>query len=312
MGSGGTEGSGKRFPFLMATMKGISMVLLIENWVTGLLILTAISITSLQLGLIAFLSAAIGTLFGRVGGGNPLSVERGLYGYNPMLTGMALILYLEGPASWLVAIFGAVIAAAFTASVMRFLQPAGMPTLTFPYIVTTWLLMLSSYRFETFGLTEEIVPQSLSHWKLESAGEIHWSSAFLDGAGQIFFLQGFAAGLLLFLGIFIANRRMGVYALAGNFIGMITAYILGGEHTLIDAGLYGYNAILTALAVGVVFQAGGTRISVFSAVIASVLTVVIIGSVDTILLPYGLPALTMPFALSTSIFIGARMMMRHA
>ncbi|MFC5602635.1 urea transporter [Sporosarcina koreensis] len=312
MGIGGTEVSGKRFPFLLATMKGISQVLLIENWVTGLLILTAISITSIQLGLMAFLSAAIGTLIGRFGGGNPSSVERGLYGYNPMLTGMALYLFLEGPLSWGIALFGAVISAAFTASVMRFLQPAGLPTLTFPYIVTTWLLMLSSYRFETFSLTDELMPQNVSHWKLEIAGEIHWLGAFLDGAGQIFFLQGIVAGVLLFLAIFIADWQKGLYALAGNFIGMFTAYMLGGEHSLIDAGLYGYNAILTAIAVGVVFRDGVNRLSLFGAIIACVLTVVFIGSVDTVLLPFGLPALTMPFALSTSIFIGARMMMRHA
>lgn len=311
MESSGTEGRGKRFPFLLATMKGISQVILIENWVTGLLILTAIMITSLQLGLMAFLSAVVGTLFGRLGGGNPASVERGLYGYNPVLTGMALYLFLEGPVSWGIALFGAVISAAITASVMRFLQPAGMPTLTFPYIVTTWLFMLSSYRFEAFKLTDELVPQNVSHWKLEIAGKINWLGAFLDGAGQIFFLQGIVAGLLLFLGIFIANWKMGLYALAGNFIGMFTAYILGGEHTLIDAGLYGYNAILTAIAVGVVFRDGANRLSRYSAIIACVLTVVFIGSVDTVLLPFGLPALTMPFALSTSIFIGARMMMRH-
>ncbi|WHT49156.1 urea transporter [Sporosarcina thermotolerans] len=100
MESGGKKGVGKRFPLLLATMKGISQVILIENWVTGLFILTAIMITSLQLGLMAFLSAAVGTLFGRLGGGNPAIVERGLYGYNSMLTGMALFLFLEGPVSW--------------------------------------------------------------------------------------------------------------------------------------------------------------------------------------------------------------------
>ncbi|MDN4608431.1 urea transporter [Sporosarcina highlanderae] len=310
MGIGKTKGTRKRFPFLLATMRGISQVFLIGNWVTGLLILAAITITSFKLGLMAFLSAAIGTLFGRLGGGHPVSVERGLYGYNPMLTGMALFLFLEGPVSWGIALFGAAVSAAFTASVMRFLQPAGMPTLTFPYIVTTWLLMLSSYKFEAFKVTDKLVPQHLSDWKLEIAGEIHWLSAFLDGAGQIFFLQGILAGLLLFLGIFVADWKMGLYAIAGNFIGMFTAYILGGEHTLIDAGLYGYNAILTALAVGVVFRDGANRLSLYSTMISCVLTVVFIGSVDTILLPFGLPALTMPFALSTSIFIGARLMMR--
>lgn len=307
----GTIESGKRFPFLLATMKGISQVILIENWLTGLLILTAITITSLELGVIAFLSAAIGTLTGRLGGGNRESVEKGLYGYNPMLTGMALLLFLEGPASWGIALFGAVIAAAFTASMMTLLQPTGMPTLTFPYIVTTWLLLLSSYRLDTFKLTDETVPQDLSHWKLEIAGKIHWPSAFLDGAGQIFFLQGMAAGLLIFIGIFITGWKLGLYAVAGNIIGICAAYLLGAEHLLIDAGLYGYNAILTALAVGVVFREGTNRLAPYTAIIGSILTVLFIASIDTALLPFGLPALTMPFALSTSIFIGARKMMQQ-
>ena len=292
-------------------MKGISQVVLIENWVTGLFILAAITITSFQLGLIAFLSVAIGTLVGRVGGGDPVSVSQGLYGYNPMLTGMAVHLFLEGPASWGIALFGALITAAFTASVLTLLEPTGMPTLTFPYIVTTWLIMLSSYRLESLKLTDGLVPQDLSHWKLKIEGNIDWLSAFIDGAGQIFFLQGIIAGLLIFIGIFFAGLKFGMYALVGNFVAMVTAYILGAEHSLIDAGLYGYNAILTALAVGVVFRGGESWMAPLTATIGSILTVLLIASVDTILLPYGLPALTMPFALSTSIFIGARKIMQY-
>ena len=61
--------------------------------------------------------------------------------------------------------------------------------------------------------------------------------AFLDGIGQIFFLQGMVAGILIIVGIFIAGKKFGLYALMGNFIGMIVAFFLGGEHTLINAGL---------------------------------------------------------------------------
>ncbi|WP_252989988.1 urea transporter [Sporosarcina newyorkensis] len=286
----GTIGSGKGFPFLLVTMKGISQVILIENWVTGLFILTAITITSLELGVIAFLSAAIGTLTGMLGGGNRESVEKGLYGYNPMLTGMALLLFLEGPASWGIALFGAVIAAAFTGSMMNLLQHTGMPTLTFPYIVTTWLFLLSSYKLDTFELTDETVPQILAHWKLDITGKIHWTSAFLDGAGQIFFLQGIAAGVLIFIGIFIAGWKLGLYAIAGNIIGLSAAYFLGAEHLLIDAGLYGYNAILTALALGVVFRERTNRMAPYTAIIGSILTVLFLASINTALLPLGLPA----------------------
>ena len=130
--------------------------------------------------------------------------------------------------------------------------------------------------------------------------------------GQIFFLQGMVAGILVVVGIFIAGKKLGLYALLGNFIGMITAFYLGGEHTLIDAGLFGYNAILTAMAVGVVFREKTNRLAPLTAIIAVVLTVPFTAGIAAALLPLGLPALTMPFALSTSIFIGARKMMQHA
>ena len=56
------------FTFITASLKGISQVILIENAITGLLILIAITIDSYYLGIIALLSAIIGTLVGKFGG----------------------------------------------------------------------------------------------------------------------------------------------------------------------------------------------------------------------------------------------------
>ena len=54
---------------------------------------------------------------------------------------------------------------------------------------------------------------------------------------------------------------------------MIVAFFLGGEHTPINAGLFGYNAILTSMAVGVVFREKTNRLAPLSAIIGVVLTV---------------------------------------
>ena len=59
---------GSFFTFIAASLKGISQVILIENAITGLLILIAITIESYYLGIIALLSAIIGTLVGKFGG----------------------------------------------------------------------------------------------------------------------------------------------------------------------------------------------------------------------------------------------------
>ena len=53
---------GTIFPFISALLKSISQVILIENAVTGFIILIAITIDSYFLGTMTLLSAFIGTL----------------------------------------------------------------------------------------------------------------------------------------------------------------------------------------------------------------------------------------------------------
>ena len=111
--------NGKLFSFFVASLKGISQVILIENAITGLLILIAITVSSYYLGIIALLSAFIGTVVGKFGGADEHSINQGLLGYNSVLTGMALALFLSGPYMWVVALVGSAVAAIFTATIMH-------------------------------------------------------------------------------------------------------------------------------------------------------------------------------------------------
>ena len=108
--------------FIAASLKGISQVILIENAITGLLILIAITIDSYYLGIIALLSAIIGTLVGKFGGADEKTINQGLFGYNSVLTGMALALFLSGPYMWIIALVGAAVAAIFTATMYAFYE----------------------------------------------------------------------------------------------------------------------------------------------------------------------------------------------
>lgn len=267
--------------------------------------LVAITVASYSLGVVAFLSAMIGTLIGKTGGAQAESVNQGLFGYNSVLTGMALFLFLRGDDRWIIALFGAAVAALFTAAMMHLMRQAGVPILTFPFIALTWFLLMTTYRLITFKLSPELVPQSLANWKLDISGEEHWLDGAVNGIGQIFFLDHTLSGILLVVAIFWAGWRFGFYAIIGNAAALLTAYWLGGEHHLIFLGLYGYNAILTIIAVSIVFKENG-RNGLFIGIIAACLTVPITASISTWLLPFGLPALTMPFVLCTWLILGAR------
>ncbi|KMY51530.1 urea transporter [Peribacillus loiseleuriae] len=291
---------------ISASLKGISQVILIENVITGLIILLSLTIYSYYLGVIALISSIIGTLIGKLGGADEDSVNQGLFGYNSVLTGIALTLFLTGPSRFVIALVGAAVAAILTAALMHVMKNIAIPILTFPFIVVTWFTLLVSYRLEAFQLTTGLVPQDLANWELNIAGATNWLEGTFTGIGQIFFLDNPYCGALLFIAVFWAGWKFGLFAILGNGVALLTSYGLGGEHSLIFMGLYGYNAILTCIAVALVFREDRHSFAPISGIIAACVTVPVTAGVTTWLLPYGLPALTMPFVLTTWMFLGAR------
>ncbi|REB04805.1 urea transporter [Sporosarcina sp. BI001-red] len=289
-----------------ATCKGVSQVLFIENTITGIFILLAIAVSSPLLGIVALLSSLFGTLIGIAGKADEQLIHQGLLGYSPVLTGMALMLFLTGPYHWIIALVGAVVTAFFSVTVMHFMRHSEIPVLTFPFIIVSWIILLASYRLDIIQLSSDLVPQDLSRWDLHIAGKVSAVQAMLNGMGQIFFLHNLASGVLLYIGLFWAGWRFGVFAIVGNIFAVLTAFALFAEHSLIHAGLYGYNAILTILAVSVVFKDATNRLAILTGILGACLSVPMTGAVTTLLMPYGLPAFTMPFVLCTWLLLGAR------
>ena len=252
------------------------------------------------------LSAMIGTLLGKLGGADKEIVDQGLFGFNSVLTGMALYLFLTGPYHWILSLIGAFLAAIVTAAWMHMMKNTGLPILTFPFVVLTLFTLLVSYRLSAVHTSNALVPQSLWQWKLDITGPFNLPEGIFTGIGQVFFLDYAISGILLFVAVFWAGWRLGLYAFLGNAAALLTALILGAERSLIFVGLYGYNGILTAMAVAVIFNTSKRRLSYVMGIIAACLTVPIAASLHTWLLPFGLPPLTMPFVLSTWIFLSAR------
>ena len=110
------------------------------------------------------------------------------------------------------------------------------------------------YRLKAFQLTPDLVPQDLLKWELDLTGKVDWIEGTFNGIGQIFFLHSTFSGILLFVAVFWAGWKFGLYAVIGNSVALLASYLLGGEHSLIYLGLYGYNAILTIFAVSIVFN----------------------------------------------------------
>jgi len=117
--------------------------------------------------------------------------------------------------------------------------------------------------------------------------------AFFKGYGQIM-LQGHTwTGVLFLSAIFYDSTLMGVAAVVANLTGMLTAKLLKYEETLIENGLFGFNASLFGIALMFYFdQNSWVWIALL---VGSALTTLLMG----VALQKKFPAFTFPFIVVT-------------
>lgn len=230
--------------------------------------------------------------------------KKGLFGYNSVLTGLALFLFLDGSQKWVFAIAGAALAVFVTAAVMHVLKAAKVPVLTLPFNLLAWTVLLASFSLSSINLAPHLVQQTLSDWSIESEGAIELT-AWLKGVGQVYFHGNNWSSAVIIIGIFFAGWRYGVYTLTAAVLSWSFAYSMGADVHTLNEGLYEYNAILTMLAVSVVFSEKRVY-SVVTGIVAVILSVIVTASITDLLIPYGLPALTMPFVVVTWLVLAMR------
>ncbi|MDW3990406.1 urea transporter [Staphylococcus saprophyticus] len=284
-------------------LKNISQVLLLNNAWTGLFILLGLFIGSWKVGVMALIASVIALLLAKRTNYSEEEINTGLSGFNPVLTAIALTLFLVPKWYSLIIILVAIIITMPIGSAFReFFKPFSVPMLTMPYVFVSWLILLMSFQFKFVNADVNILPNAIQEIQF-SGHHIQFINAFLSGFSEIFLLKSVLAGTLILIGIFIASRKAGVYAIVANLIGFLAVIVLGANHDQINEGLFGYNVILTVLALGIAFR---TRIQrPISIVLGILLTVVIHAGMTTLLTPYGLPVFTLPFIIATWIMLFA-------
>lgn len=295
--------SGELMQAIQIVFKNIAQVLLLDNPITGAFILVGLFVGNWKVGLMALVASIISLLLAKYMNYSEEEISAGLAGFNPVLTAVALSIFLVPKWYSIVIILIAIIMTLPIGSALStFLKPYRVPMLTIPFIVMTWMILLMTYEFKFVKSDVSILPKTLPGIKFPG-DHIHWLNAFLSGFSEIFLLKTVIGGALILIGIFVASRKAGIFAILANIIGFTAVLVLGGNHDQINDGLFGYNVILTALALGVTFN--NQMIRYLSIVLGIVLTIIIHASSTTLLMPYGLPVLTLPFVLSTWVMLFA-------
>lgn len=130
-------------------LKGIAQVFLINNWVTGIFFLAGLACCSVRAAVWAAISSAVALFVAIIFGANGVSIAGGLYGFSAVLTGIALgatfCNYSWKSALW--ALTGVVATVFVQGGMNAFFAPLGIPTLTGPFCLATWIFLIPAYKW---------------------------------------------------------------------------------------------------------------------------------------------------------------------
>lgn len=250
-----------------------------ENAWTGLFFIAGIFCGSLFMGMAAIAAVIISTYTAKLLHYDKIAIDKGLYGFNATLVGVALaFLFHQTVLIWMAILTGAVLATI----IQHFFISRKIPVFTFPFILVTWMFLFIFHYFPCVTQAET----------LSTSIPYPFISMLLLGYGQIIFQNSIIAGILFFAGVCLNRPVAAIYGLGGAALSGCIAYLLHMPANDLFLGLLSYNGVLCAIC----FSGRKTEdlIKILLSVSLSVPVFIMMKNSD-------LPVLTFPFVLASWI-----------
>ncbi|MEV7328303.1 urea transporter [Micromonospora sp. NPDC093244] len=295
--------------FVDACLRGPAQVVLQNNPLTGVLVLVAVAWGAFENGQPrVFGGGVVGLVVGtatalalRVDEG---SLRKGLFGFSPFLTGLAVPTFLDDrPLMWLYLVLGAIGTTIVTLALNAIFKTWGLTAFTMPFVLTTWVLLLAAYQFDRFTVLTNLKPMFPGEGQL-TGGRFDWDliPTFLRGVSQVFLIDSWVTGLILLVALLVNSRWSALFAVLGSVVATLLALWFGADAASLDKGLFGFNAVLTAIAVGAVLHRPGALVTLYT-LFGIALTLFVQMALATVLTPLAIPVLTGPFNLATWLLL---------
>ncbi|HBB30491.1 MAG TPA: urea transporter [Cyanobacteria bacterium UBA8803] len=288
--------------FVNATLRGIGQVIFINNPVSGLLILVAMFLQSTWLGLMGLLGTAAATLSAIAFKLDRGMIQNGIFGLNGLLVGASLGFFgLPGNGAWNpVWVIATILLSALTTVVMQTVglwfatkfrvSPLGIPFngVLLPFL---FLIVVLPQPFFDLGSLPPPAPAS-------AIDGLRLAQSLPIGIGQIYFLDQLVGAILVLVAIAICTPIGAAVSLLGGAMYLGAGLLVRATPEQLYTGLWGYNAVLTAVAIGGVFYTPN-RLSIMIAAICAFLASVASIFLAALFSPLNLPVLSVPFAIVT-------------
>ncbi|QMU60480.1 MAG: hypothetical protein GKR92_01700 [Gammaproteobacteria bacterium] len=235
-------------------MSGIAQVIVQPCSLSGLIILTGIAVHSWKMALGAFFGAVIGTASAKILNFDKKDIALGIFGYNATLIGIANIYIFQTTiTSLIVFILSCVLSVFVTQWIPKYLK---LPAFTAPFVFITWFIILIQ-DFITLQPANDI---------LNFVDNIH-TAGLGEAVGQVYIQGNGITGAIMLFAILLCSKSSFVWALIATTLTWLLAQSLNYPDANIQNGLYGFSAVLTAIALQnmkpIIFPLIGIVLTVF-------------------------------------------------
>ncbi len=240
----------------------------------------------------------------------PTDGEQGLWGFNGILVGCAFPTFMANTwTMWLALVICAMTTTWVRQGFNNVMAPWKINSLTFPFVFMTWLFLWCAR--EMTGLAPAGMSAPTDEFHVVSAFDSSFGSLvvyWLKGIAQVFLIDSWVTGIFFLAALAVSSWVAAVWAAVGSAIALAVAIIFGVSGASLEEGLYGFSAVLTAIALGCTFYKPNIASAVWC-VIGTIVTVFVQAGMNALMAPWGLATLTGPFCLTTWLFLLPRFKM---
>lgn len=283
-----------------------SQIFFAENKILASILLV-VSFIDGWAGLSGVIAVVTALVLAEILGYDKTTIQKGLFSFNSLLVGLGVGTYFS-PAieTVLIIIIASSIAFFSTVFLMGILKKYGLPFLSLPFLLGMWLLILSFPLLLNISLNEDTLYPSNQLFKLGGltlVKIVNGLNYFFEGSGfhtyllslgAIFFQFNILAGILIAVGLLIHSRVHFLFSLIGFFIAYWMYSFLGVYSGSLNYTYYGFNFILSAIAIGGYFLIPSKQSLLWSLLIVPILVITTIGS-DRLFGVFGLSVFSLPF-----------------
>jgi len=118
----------------------------------------------------------------------------------------------------------------------------------------------------------------------------------------VWLCDGLLCGCIIWLAVLVCSPISAGLAALGSMTGTLCAVVVGASESALYDGIYGYNAVLGAVAVGGIFNNFNVA-SIIAAIACGILCTSVQFFMVATVAPLGLGVMTLPFCIGTILFL---------